>query len=246
MSYIRSNTKTAISRARFRTPYRWGIGKEIKSIDWWDGTTFTGLNQGGFVMPICIPKAGTAFNKRVGNYITLKSLELTLTFYPSIPKDPAFPTDNVVSAFITPQFLRILIVYDKQTKGSLPTITDILQDEDAEDNTQTRADSGINLNNRDRFLILKDYRQMAPGFNIDDKSSFANAYFNGKDFQPQIHDFITTVEGLRMDFQGDDNDIDDVVSGSLLFVGISEYIFTDEVDQIWRVGSKFRLRYSDH
>lgn len=58
---------------------------------------------------------------------------------------------------------RVMIVYDRQTNGTLPAISDIIQDTDSNANNVTSAFSGPNLNNRDRFMLLFDKRFMIPG-----------------------------------------------------------------------------------
>lgn len=53
-----------------------------------------------------------------------------------------------VGATPTASTVRYLVVYDKNTNGATPAITDIL--------TAANADGLVNMNNRDRFVIVAD------------------------------------------------------------------------------------------
>lgn len=80
---------------------------------------------------------GTDFTDRIGRKITIKSLYLTGFIA---------PTDDT----ITHNMARIIVVYDMQTNGAAPVVTDVLK--------SSTSTSQINLQNRDRFRILIDKR----------------------------------------------------------------------------------------
>lgn len=92
-------------------------------------------------------QAGTGFFNRIGNRITMKSLHLVGTLT---------TTANVTAGIV--EYLRIMVVYDKQANGAAPAITDILLDTAQDATSVTNAWSSTNINNRDRFLILMDDR----------------------------------------------------------------------------------------
>lgn len=75
---------------------------------------------------------GTDFTNRVGREITIKSLYGRCTFADATQIN----------------MVRLMYVYDKQTNGVLPAITDIL--------SNASVYSPNNLNNRDRFVTLYD------------------------------------------------------------------------------------------
>lgn len=78
---------------------------------------------------------GTDYTERIGRKIMLKSLFI---------RGYMLPADNTSG----PSLSRLLVVYDSQTNGTAPTITDILKTSDV------RAQ--LNLDNRDRFKIIFD------------------------------------------------------------------------------------------
>lgn len=98
------------------------------------------------------PQVGAAFYNRVGNDIFMKSVRLRGFFKPS-----GAATGNTV-----PSFCRIMIVYDRQTNGAFPALADVIADYNTAGATTTNALSGINMNNRGRFLVLMDNQVILP------------------------------------------------------------------------------------
>lgn len=106
---------------------------EYKAIDTNDTTAV--MDTTGSVVLLNGASLGTDYNNRIGRKVIFKSLLI---------KGNAIATQ----ATGTTQPYRFLIVYDKQTNGATPAVTDILS------LAGTRAP--INLNNRDRFVVLVD------------------------------------------------------------------------------------------
>lgn len=87
---------------------------------------------------------GATFYQRIGCKVSIKSIAL----------------EGVValaysSASTYPSCLRMLLIYDKQSNGAYPTVGDILQNNDS---GVTTFDSGLNIQNRSRFSIIRDQR----------------------------------------------------------------------------------------
>lgn len=59
-------------------------------------------------------------------------------------------------------YVRVVIVYDKQCNGATPTWQDIFKDLDASGGSQVNAYSHANLDNSDRFVILRDHKYQVP------------------------------------------------------------------------------------
>lgn len=80
---------------------------------------------------------GTDYTDRIGRKIILKSHLFRM---------------NVRLAGLTAgigEFIRVMLIYDCQTNGAAPVVADIL--------STSTVISPINLNNRDRFKVLKDW-----------------------------------------------------------------------------------------
>jgi len=86
---------------------------------------------------------GAFYNNRIGRKIQMKSLLIrgTMVFTPTVG--------------ISSYTYRIIIYYDKQANGSSPLLADLL-DGSYSTITTDAPSCPINLNNRDRFLILHD------------------------------------------------------------------------------------------
>jgi len=82
---------------------------------------------------------GAGQNQRIGRKVQMKSMIFRYTMNTN-----AYAADQ-----------RILIVYDKQSDGILPLITDILQNDPGSGLNPT-YNAPMNLNNSDRFVILAD------------------------------------------------------------------------------------------
>lgn len=78
---------------------------------------------------------GTSANQRIGRRITMRSILLRFNFYPQA-------TTTLAGRF------RIVVFYDRQTNGTTPIGTDLLQN--------NLSMYPLNLSNADRFLVLYD------------------------------------------------------------------------------------------
>lgn len=108
-------------------------------------------NNTGSIIPLNLIQAGSSFFNRIGRKIEMKSLLIELNITPvSAARSTGADT------------LRILVIYDRQTNGAVPAISDILQDTEQNGTNTTVMTSNINLNNRDRFQIIRDVRVGLP------------------------------------------------------------------------------------
>ena len=195
-----------------------GSSKELKVFDMGDQLGVTGnllvedITFNGFVTPIFIPKLGSDFNNRIGRKCVLKSVYLKWRCFPNYIEEPQAAIYD--APFKIPQsMVRILLVWDTNPNGVVPTIEDILQ------KTSTNVPdpfSFINMNNRDRFRILLDkVHQFTAIIKSDDKvatSIGANQTWNGKKFKKLNLEtiFNSTSAGT----------IGDISSGALYLCGL--------------------------
>lgn len=115
--------------------------------------------------------------------------------------------------------LRIVIVYDKQANGAAPVPLDIFQNNDFESN--------LNLNNRDRFLVLSD---------VYTQSMSANGEFaTGGKIYKKLN--LETVFN-----SGSAGTIGDITSGSI-------YAWVSQINTIGTANASFqvacRIRFTD-
>lgn len=107
---------------------------ELKTID---STATTDITTTGLVNTINGVAAGTDYNNRIGRKIMMRSLLLRVTLQPI----------NTINAPVG-EAVRVIVFYDTQTNGVLPTIAQLLQN--------GQFDDPLNLDNRDRFRIIMD------------------------------------------------------------------------------------------
>jgi len=124
--------------------------RELKVVDLEAGSyAFQG---GGSITPINLITTGTSVCNRVGRKIHMVAVQINGAMIPL--------------RTCATEYLRILIVYDKQPYPNTPTISDILQDISQLKVTNTDVYSHPNVNNRERFVILRDHRIAMPSFTL--------------------------------------------------------------------------------
>lgn len=87
---------------------------------------------------------GSGVSDRLGRRINMVSLQLRLGF----TNEYAATVGGTTLTGQACDYFRVILVYDKQTNGSTPAVTDVL--------VSDNVNSLTNLNNRDRFTILMD------------------------------------------------------------------------------------------
>lgn len=122
--------------------YGWtfGVGKERKVADV-DAQNAEISTNGNFDL-LCAPTPGTGMDNRIGRKICIRSVYLR-GFIQSRLAD-ALGSDSVAPT----NLVRVILFWDKQPAGAAPAITDLLK--------ESSPVSQLNLNNRDRFVIVKD------------------------------------------------------------------------------------------
>lgn len=179
-----------IYRVFNRGPRR-GLG-ELKAVD----VPKAGyvINTTGSVTCLNLTAVGDDYTTRDGRQITLKSVQCIGHIY---PEDQI--TDNHLA--------RVLLVWDKaNNSGAIATIANILSASDAV--------SGLNLDNRERFRILKD-EVWAIG-RQDNTATQAVSYC------PATYSikWFVNLKGLKTTYSGTTAAIGSIQSGALLLVTI--------------------------
>lgn len=131
----------AVPRAPPRTGGFYGLyskrGRdELKVID--VNNYFVAIPTGGSVILLNGVAQGTDYTNRIGRKIIMKSLLFRATLFPSTTASAVYGAT-----------LRVMLVYDCQTNATTPAITDFFAG-----GTYLEA---MNLTNRDRFKVIKDW-----------------------------------------------------------------------------------------
>jgi len=229
---VQTNLTRPYKRPRYTTPAaRFSqiprAMPEIKALDIPDGAV--ALNSTGAIAVLNTIRAGSSFFNRIGRKINLKSLRCNFYVAP-------IRAQNAID------YVRIMLIYDKQANGAFPTIADIIQSTDQAGTNSTTNMSNANLNNRDRFKILRDQRitlaAVAAGPPLQPTNMFDQVSPN-----TNIEWFVK-LGGMETQFRADSAPavIGDIATGALLLVTLGDFALGVEGYEM-RVES--RLRYWD-
>lgn len=120
-------------------------GPELKFVDTTLGLGF-GTSQGSAVPVVCnLVAQGLDYNQRIGRKMVMKHITLTGILTANIGQVGAAATNPA-------ELCRIIVFIDKQPNGAAAIETDLL----APLPTYATSYSQHNLNNRDRFIVLRD------------------------------------------------------------------------------------------
>lgn len=202
---------------------------EVKCLD--NPQALYTLNTTASITAQNLIRAGSSFFNRIGRKVNLKSLEFKAYVQP-------------IRTVASQDYLRVMIVYDHQTNGTAPSISDIIQDIDQAGSATVNAQSSPNLNNRDRFRILYDEKILAPSITVT-----AGVTTNLGPVDPvqktfEISRFIK-LKGLHTQYKADSSPavVGDIATGGLFLVTFGNIATGNEG---WQLTSSSRLRYYDN
>jgi len=203
------------------------VSPEIKAVDLAEQNyVFRDPNTASSIWLLNGVQTGAGFFNRVGSRIELKNLQVN-----------GFLGPNSAATSTTPTNLRMLIVYDRQPTGAMPVISDILQDRDQTGTATTGGLAHINLDNRDRFSIIRDVRWAVPTVT----AAVVTGVSSGVG-EPWTVNLFVKLKGLGVHYKSSTNPttIADIATGALYACFVSE---TNDSD--WVIEAGFRLRYDD-
>lgn len=208
----------------------------------WMDTPYTTLPFNAQASILCLNGVNTGASsfQRIGRSICLKSVHVVLNPTINLARSPGADGDNFLGRYI--------LVWDQQANGAIPSYTDILQDIDNGGVPLTDTFSAcMNLNNKKRFLILRDDKFVLPTWRLGVTGSTVKEI----DCPPSsdsklLTEWFVNLKGLETIFNALTNgDQRDITTGALYFVGVSS---DDQVVpfNIWYVNLTSRIRYYDN
>jgi len=194
---------------------------ELKTIDL-ENLNASVSTTGGVVLLNGIAN-GTEIYQRVGRKVIMKSMLFRITIF----NDPTKQDPQGTA-------IRIILFYDTQTNGSAPTVANVLGNMQATPYTPTVV-SPMNLNNRDRFKILKDWVVGCPAAAYGPTPTFSLVGGSPDTkyrscYKKLNHDVI---------FQSGSNGVADIASGAIWCLIIADVADAKKVD------FNCRIRFSD-
>lgn len=146
-AYAGSMVPLASRGYRFNAP-------EVKSFDL-STTSYIADSNTPSITAMFVPIQGTAFANRIGTRVKVKSIQVQGYVANSLAYTQGGPSDGIIPTFT----VRVAVVLDYQPNGALPTITDIY--------LNTGPVTGLNLNFRDRFKVLKQKTYVIDPYIVD-------------------------------------------------------------------------------
>jgi len=143
---IGSGNDWAAAIRKFRSNRRMPTGGPLSLKAFDVGFSNSNFTVAGTFTPLNALIVGPEMYQRIGRRISMRSV--------SIKGYVNFGATSIQDA------ARIVIVYDEQPNAALPVLADVFQNSNA--GLATSSLSFPNLNNRDRFRVLKDYKVLIP------------------------------------------------------------------------------------
>lgn len=170
--------------------------------------TFQTTAAGGTFNLLNAVPLGSDLFQRVGRKIKMKSLRIRGCLI------------GTATASVGDGILRIIVYYDAQPNGQSPLITDLIQDSNNSAPTSVRSE--MNMNNRARFQILRDYQMMAPT-TVGGQFSFISDPIE----HPIQFDMFIKLKGLEAMYNATNGGtISDITSGAIGLVCIQDTTVT--------------------
>lgn len=184
------------------------------------------VNTTGNVTALCTPILGTDFTQRIGRKICLKSCYIR-----GIVRTEGSAT-AAASAAGPSQLVRLMLVMDLQPNATLATITQILNTAD--------PTSQLNLDNRDRFKILKDKQWALDPYMYSTVATQSLASASGQSRPLKVYKKLNTEVLFNATNGGT---FADIITGNLLMVWIGSTAAGTNTDGNAVVST--RVRFSD-
>lgn len=196
------------------------------------GSAYLALNSTGTIQALNLIQVGSSMFNRIGRRIEMISVRLSASL-----------EALAVTRLSNQDPARIIIVYDRQTNGAYPAITDVLQDTDQLANNTTTQFSGINMNNRERFVVLMDHRFYLPQIN-NTAGVLSGAYPTDSVWTKHYLTEFRKLGKLTTHYKADSNPavIGDISTGGLFIISLAgNAAGTENFRMPWNV----RLKYVD-
>lgn len=212
---------------------------EVKTIDFlWsedsssDQFQILKFSNAGVFTCLNAPGEGAAFYQRIGRKIAMKSIRISYAFNPW------------QTAGDGPELLRVMIIYDRQTNGVMPTLEDVLNNKVASATSLPTGRLGmcyLNMTNSERFSILMDQCLAIPDQSNSPVENIYNSVTNGK--QEMLQDRYIKLKGLETTYKASTvGDVGSIATGGLYLLLTSR---NSQGQCNYALRGTARLRYLD-
>ncbi|AXF51974.1 MAG: capsid protein [Cressdnaviricota sp.] len=211
LSANRRKTTFITHRTAYKSKY---VAGELHALDLAAATY--NIDTTGSVTALNLIAQGDDINNRQGRQIFNQSIRVHGNIAP-------------IDTTTVPTYCRIMLVWDSQSNsGTIPTIAQIL--------TASSSVSNTNLDNRERFTVLRDWKQTLGGTSTTATSSYAQS--------PTVSelDWYVPLKGAKTTYSATTGVIGAVATGTLLLVTIGNQATSDA----FQFQCTTRLRFTDN
>lgn len=191
------------------------------------------------------PALGDAFNQRNGYRVKNLFLDINLHIVPA--------GSNAVTNFAANvDLINFLVVYDRQPRGVNPAITDILLGEQNSGGSPASllqpCFTGMNLLNKDRFLILAHKRKRIE-INLSSVTSPWSYTGGNSSIQVNVSQMVIRknlkLRGLETLYNGSTTDISSISNGAIYLVTVGLWAPTPSTTAKWVLSGVVRWKFVD-
>lgn len=172
---------------------------------------------------------GTDVYNRIGRRLKIKSINIR-----------GYVVFNGSYAGPAPDYMRAAIIYDREPGGALPTWSDIFQDTTNAGAAAGLSTSPLNLNNTDRFAVLKDWHWSVVGGLLNQATAPP-----GQTFPTATEMNIRWFKKLNLDVRynsGNAGTIADLTTGAMYMVTQG---LNSAANHQWDLNFTSRIRFED-
>lgn len=175
---------------------------------------------------------GATEYQRVGRKISMSSVQLR-----------GFIRFRQAGTAPSNDFIRAILFYDRQPNGAAPVLADVLQDVDNTGGNSSTSLSSLNINNADRFKILRDMYWSVPSASVATAQNGTTGGAQLLDYKPASFREFVSLKGMEVHFNaGTAGTIADITTGSLYLLTVG---LRGDVDSQWQCAFNSRVRYAD-
>lgn len=211
-SGIRQGAKRAKMGGRGAYPGQLrSIKPEVKTVDLFQFAT--NFDTIGTFTCVNLPLEGASFYNRIGRKIMAKSLHV----FGHIEC-----TDGNAGA-TGEDYGRLMVIYDRQPNGALPAVADVLTSYNNAGATSSTASDSLNMNNRDRFVVLRDERIVLPAVGALGVTPINSSLGTDPTLSTSKREinFFIKCKDLETHFKASAGTIGDIATGSIFVFSIS-------------------------
>lgn len=232
---VRLRKRTFVNRAFRRRPAATGAGKTEWKISANDSTMrFEDRNNVANGVTLNGVEEGTAVYERIGRQVNSKVLQLRYRILESSDGTTAISGGEHC----------IAVVLDKHPGSTQPLWSEVFQDIKNDGTTASSVQSGVNLDNRDRFVVL--WRKLSQTGNVAAlASNYQIGVLNQDGNTAAMRGYKTLNVPMCITYKGSTNTLSSISSNAIYLMTQTTTASNNSNLAYWNLDYEYRWRYTD-